>query len=465
MATETAPLEVKPAAAAPGGDANPNSDAAIDAMIPDLMKNLLTDVDEPEQKKKADEKPAEPTPEQKAEAERLRLEEEAKKGGKPVEKPIVARREKLKRPDLPIQPVEPAKPKEPVVAVKTAAEPDADLEPEERQMIADAQEAESLLGTRHSGLAEKTRKFVRANIDFINKHTDAEGNFDDQSPEYLSFLASNRPSLTQADVREINEVRITNKAREQITPELEKIKHQRFVDREEPIIERVASETYNRVVTSVTPKEIMDAIAEEAPNHGGDRMKAFQAIKAYFKPELSVIDEVMNQVKEDVREMERISRTDPETGRPLVAVAQSPSDPKYAHHSRLAELVRLECEEFKKNAPASEQIRDGKWFVTKDEYARLRPDARGQFWTFSNKEAMERGLKRVPAYVQFRIKQKLDGMTADGFTRNPRQKKAAPVEARKGAPAAPHPTPAPAGGQGGQAQTDGAKLAAILNAG
>lgn len=460
-------VEVKIAATAPGGDAaNPNSDAAIDAMLPDLVKNLLTDVGEPEKPGKPAAKAEEQTDEQKAEAEKLRVAEEAKKNPKPADKPIVARREKLKRPELPIQPVEPVKVKEPVVRAKAEAEPDADLEPEEKQMIADAEEAERLLGSRHTGLSGKTRKFVRANIDFIAKHTDSEGNFDDQSPEYQAFLQANKPSLTQADVREINELRITNKAQERIAPEIEKIKHQRFVDREEPQVERVANETYNRVVLTVAPKELMDAITEEAVNQGGDRNKAFQAIKGHYKPELDVIDEVMRQVKEDVREMERISRTDPETGRPLVSVAQNPSDPKYAHHSRLAELVRLECEEFKDKAPPAEQIRNGRWFVTKDEFAQLRPEARGQFWTFTNKEAMERGLRRVPAYVQAKIAEKLKYMESQGYTRNARQKKAVvpPLPAR-GAPPAPHPTPAPAGGQAGDPKSDGAKLAGVLSAG
>ena len=433
--------------------------------MPDLLQNLITDLEEPETPKKQGEKNEPTEAEKSAEAEKARLAEEAKKKNAPADKPIVARREKLKRPELPIQQVEPRKPAEAAPAKEPAA-PDADLEPEEKQMISDAVEAERLLGSRHSGLADKTRKFVRANIDFITKHTDTEGNFDDQSPEYLAFLSANKPALTPADVREINEVRITQKAHEQITPELEKIKHQRFVDREEPAIERLANDTYTRVATAVTPKEILDAMAEEAKANGGDRIKAFEAISGYYKPELNVINEIMTQVKEDVREMERISRIDPETGKPIVAVAQSESDPKYRWHCRLAALVRLEGEDFRKNAPQAEQIRDGKWFVTKDEFNKLRPDARDQFWTFTNKEATDRGLRRVPAYVQLRIKQKLDELAALGFTRNPRQKKqASPPVPRTGAPAAPHPAPAPAIGNGGEAPSDGAKLAGILSNG
>ena len=79
-------------------------------------------------------------------------------------------------------------------------------------------------------------------------------------------------------------------------------------------------------------------------------------------------------------------------------------------------------------------------------------------------EAMERGLKRVPGVVSARITAKLDYLKGLGFTRNPRDKKnSAPPPARAGAPAAPHPTPAPAGGQGDQPPSEGAKLASILN--
>lgn len=467
MANETAPLveEITPAAGATASAAAAEGDAKHE-LLPELMANLLEDVPESqkpsgvvaaEEKKKKDAEKAEET---RLAAEKL----DKEKKDKEVVKPITARRDKVKRPDLPIeQPVE--KREAPAARQAAAAEPenDSDLEEEEKQMIADAEEAEKLLPGKHIGLKDKVRKFVRDNIQFIKTHGGDES-FDDQSPEYQAFLAKNQPRLSPADVREINETRIENRVTERTRPEIDKIRDQHFADIEQPKIDAVAQEAYRRIAPTVTPKAILDAIAEETVAAGGNRDEGYKKAYAYYKPELDVIHSVLTEVKSDVREFERITRINKETGRPLVAVATDPRDPKYAHHQRLAELVRYECDEFKKSAPQAEQIRDGRWFVTKDEWFKIRPEARGQFWTFTNKEILDRSLRRVPAFVNSEIKKKLDGIAAQGFTRPPRvsSKKAEVVVPARGAPAARHPTPVPAAGSGEGVKSEGARLAATL---
>lgn len=458
MATETTPpTEVKPV-----GETAAAVPEAKHEGLPALMHNLLSDVPD-DQKPVVKEKTDAEKETEKKETDRLAA-IEAEKNKKTTDRPVTARREKVKRPELPITPErrEEAPPEPRATTRQTKPEDEADLEPEEKQMIADALEAEKLLGEKHTGLGDKARRFVRANIDFIKKAGDS---FDDQSPEYLKFLEQNQPRLSPADVREINEIRVSNRAREQILPEVEKMKDQRYADLEEPKVEQIANNTYNQQAMLVTPKEILDAIEEETKLAGGDRNKGYQAAAKYYKAELDVIHEVLTGVKADVREFERITRINPETGRPLVKVATDPKDPRFALHNRLAELVRAECSTFQSSAPQAEQVRNGKWFVTKDEWFKIDPSKRGAFWTFSNKEIMERALKRVPAYVQTRIKAEQDRLTALGYNRAPRAKKeAAPPPPQRGAPPAPHPSAVPGDGAHGAAKTDGGKLAAAFEA-
>jgi hypothetical protein len=398
---------------------------------------------------------------------RLAAEAEQKKkeaAAQPAAKPITARRDKVKRPELPIvRKEEPTAP--PAAAAARAAAPaDEELEEEERQYIKDAEEAEALL-PRHKGLAEKAKNFVRKNIEYIKKHGGDE-NFDDSTPEYAAFLAANKPNLTQADVRELTETRIAAQVAERTRPEVEKLKDRAFADREEPRIERMGDDTYRKLALTAAPKAILDAIAEAAPQFGGDRGKAYAAIKDDFKVELGIVDEVLNEVKADMKEFERITTVNPETGRPLVQPSlTNPRDPKYAHHKKLEAIVRAVCNEYKQTAEGAKQRADGKWFVTKDEWFELDPAQRHLFYTFSNREIMDRALKSIPGYVQSRITKEMERLKALGFTRPPRVVKAAPPAAGRGAPAAPHPTPVPGAGGGDGAKSEGAKLAATLSAG
>lgn len=454
MATETTPPVVPPA-----GETAAAVPEAKHEGLPALMHNLLSDVPD-DQKPLVKEKTPEEKAAEKTEADRLAAIEAEKT--KKVDKPITARREKVKRPELPITPARREAEPEPRPAARQAKpDDDADLEPEEKQMIEDAIEAEKLLGDRKAGLTDKARKFVRANIEFIKKAGDS---FDDQSPEYQQFLAQNQPRLTPAEVREINEIRVSNRVSEGTKTQIDALKDQRFADIEEPKIEQVATSTYNQQALLVTPKEILDAIAEETKLAGGDRAKGYAAASKYYKAELDVIHEVLTGVKADVREFERITRINQETGRPLVKVATDPKDPRYALHNRLAELVRAECSAFKDSAPQAEQVRNGKWFVAKDEWFQIDPSRRGAFWTFSNKEIMERALRRVPAYVQARIKAKQEELAGLGYNRPPRTRKEEATPPVKGAPPAPHPSQVPGLGGGGDTKTDGQKMAAAFAA-
>ncbi len=424
-------------------------------LLPELMKSLLDDVPTetmPGQKPPEKKEPEKKEPEKK--------EPEAKEPEKPIR---VRKAPAEKRPELPLEPAPAAPPAAAPAAAKPAEPPDdSDLEPEEKEMISDAQEAERLFPEKYKGLGEKARKYVRDHIKFINDHGGDE-NFDPDNPEYSAeyarFLEANQPRLTRAQVREINETRITNQVQEKTKTEFDHLKDERFADREEPLVVRAAQQSYTQLAPLCCPKEISDDI----------KARGYPEAYKDYKLELDTIDATLRAVADDVAEFERVTRINSETGRPLAKVANYPNEPKFQQHQRLALMVRQICDEFEKTG-GSELKRDGRWFVTKDEYAKIkknRPDLLGGFWTFSNKEILDRAHKKVPAVVSAAIATKIKEQEALGFVRRPREKKAEtpPPPAAKGAPAAPHPTPAPSGGGGGEAKSEGAKLAALISNG
>lgn len=444
------PTAPTPAATPPPAPGSPEPKHELTAP---LLKMLLEEDLPPEAPKK--EPKVEPTPPPAA---------AAPPAGAPApgDAPIRGRkRPPEKRPDLPIAPVH----REPVVPSPAAAAPPPDegLEEEEKQAIADAEYAERRFGDRFKGLADRQRKFIKSHIEFIKKHGGDE-NFDPEDPqyaeEYRAFLAANRPVLSPSEIREIGESRVADRVSEGTRGEIDRMKDEQFRHRETPVVEKVAQDIYARLANEVIPKDIMDDI----------RARTYDVAKGDYKVELEAVNEVLQAVKADVREIEMISRKNPETGRPLVEVAKDPSNPKYAQHQRLAQLARDTCEEFK-NSGSPELRRGGKWFVTKDEYFQIkanRPDQLDNFWTFTNQEIIQQALKKVPQVVAEAIKTKLKKYEDAGFIRKPRAVAAppAPPPAARGAPAGPRPSPVPpAGAPAGEVKSEGARLADILRGG
>lgn len=372
-----------------------------------------------------------------------------KDGAAPAdEKPITVRKEKLVRPDLPLADA----PKTP--AADTAPfTPDPawekSLEESEREILEDAREAERLFPEKYKGLAARAAKFIKDHADLTAKEE-----FDDQDPKYQQWLHANQPKLSRKDIREIEEARVTQRVRGEYDGKLQDFQHQMFVRDHEPKILDEGRSLFAELSNSVLPDDIAKAVKADG----------FEKAKEVYGLELETAQNVLSVATDDIVEFRRITLKDPVTGRPLQAVLEKPptgdpADPafqrelaRYHQHERLSNLVGWLNNDFKTKAPAAEQFKNGRWFVTRDEMREIRPDQRHRFWTFTNAELIERAKANVPASVREAIERRREQMKKLGWSAP--APKSAPAKAAPDAPApvptnaarTPVPAPVPAGG-------------------
>lgn len=371
------------------------------------------------------------------------------------DKPIRARQ----RP-APAAPIRPALPIDlptaaPVPSARQTAAPEEELEllPNEKQDQADAEYAERHLGPEYAGLGARVKKFHRDHAAYTNRP-----DFEPDSPEYREWLATNQPKLTDVQHRAIMEAQITEKAQQKARSEVGHIEHELYVRDTEPTVKAEGDRIYAELADLALPKEIKDILAE--PAFAKDSNAGWAEAKKYHQLEIQTTHNVISNFKGDVEELERISRKHPKTGQSMISEAILPTDPKFVQHQRIRNLVAEMCDDFKRsNEP---QQKDGKWFVTREEYQNLPAQHRPSYWTFSNKDVIARAKSKIPGVVSQTIKRHIDEQTARGFVRQPRQvtPPAAP-RSTPSAPAAPRPSAIPTGAAPGT-ETLGSKLAAAL---
>ncbi len=359
----------------------------------------------------------------------------------PDEKPIRATKTKAiaKRPDLPTSTPAPVTA---TPAPASAAPADDDLIDEEKQLIDEATEAEKYLPGR-KGLAEQTRKFVKAHAKFIETHPDIETDPDEKAA-YDTFLRTNRPSLSSAEQRTITEGRIAANVSRPFEQKTAQLEHEIYVRDQEPVFRDQRQRVTSELNTAAIPNEIM----EFAQKHGAD------VAKREFADELGVVNEIVGMAASDYDELIRLDTYNPKGGRPVSTPATDEKDPKYAQHQRLLQTVQKVDSDFKETAKQNELLRDGKWFVTREEWANLPPSERGNYWKFSNREVATRMLQWVKPAVEILISNRRQDFERRGYERRkyvppstPAPAAAAPIPVRTpGGPGA-SPVPAPTGVQ------------------
>lgn len=351
------------------------------------------------------------------------------------DKPVKVSRRPVKRPDLPVEGAPVAPPAAPAAPTAPPVDDDSLLE-DEKVALEDAKFAEEI-NPKHKGLADRMGKFFREQKKYLEAHPEA----DEEDPEYKRILAS-MPALSGADKREVAEARIEGRVAKKYDAKLVDLQHELYVRDEEPKVENEAVQIRRHMAFNALPKEMLDVL----------KTKGLPVLQKEYADELEVAGNLINTLTEDAKELLRITRINPKTNRPLGSVASNESHPKWKQHNRISTLVNAACDDFHKNAPQSEQVRDGKWFVTREEWAKMPPSARGQFWTFTNsaehvREMINRAIGWMPAAIEGGIKSRQDELKARGYVR---QRAETPVVSPTAPPqpstsaATPRSSPAPA---------------------
>lgn len=330
------------------------------------------------------------------------------------ETPIkVSKKPAPKRPDLPVA----AEPTAPVVAAAPtppAANWRETLDDDERTALDDADLAETL-DPKFKGLADKMGKFLRVQKDYLTKNPDT----DENDPKYKEILAT-APVLTVADKRMIAEARVEQRVAKKNEGRFADLEQEIYVRDEEPKLKAEGQQIRHHLAFNALPKPMLDMLKE----------KGLPALQKEYADELEVAGGLINTLVTDAEELLRITRINPKTSRPLASAADAPTHPKWEQHNRIAALVNEACLDFQKTAPQTDQIRDGKWFVTRDEWARLPANTKHQFWTFTNSEAhvremINRAMGWMPDAINKKLTERQEYMKARGYER--RKAEAAPV--------------------------------------
>lgn len=330
---------------------------------------------------------------------------------------------------------------------------------EEQVLLDDARAAEKLLGAKYAGQGGKMLKFLK---DSAAKEADVTAGKID-ADEYREWYQKNLPKLSVRDSREIQHLQAVERAKKEFEPKIEQERHARWVDAEAPKAKAKGNEVYNKLASSALPDELAAAITERTKGitDRAEYVKAVQAAQKDYALESEVHDVISQAAAGDIEEFHRLTTTNPATGRAL-----SDFDDKNEQHNRIINMVSGICNEFKATGGADLK-KDGKWFVTREEWTGMAPEQRAPFWTFTNEQLIDRAMANVKGAVNAAVEQRKKWLEDRGFKRTiaaPVVATTAPVvqPATRTAPPAPRPSPAPSG-NAATIPSLGAALAAKLS--
>lgn len=387
----------------------------------------------------------------------LKPDDKPKAGDKPVDEPPMRVRGKtVTRPALPVEErrPDPARPK----ADEDKPDPkwEEGLEQSEKDILAEAREVERLIPDKHKGLSARAAKFVRDHQKYVEEQGD---DFDENAQEYKDWLTKNQPQLSRDDIREVESVRVEQRVRQKVDPEVGALRHELFVRDKEPEVTQDGQRMYAELESLAVPKEVLDAIRKEGPSVFG--------VGGRYRLEVETAQAVLTTAVEDLKELTRLGTTNPSTGKTMAEEATDASQPKFEQHERLRGLVKGVCEDFLRNGTQAEQFKDGKWFVTREEYNQIPAAKRGQWWTFSNKQIIERAKGAVKATLTEAIRIRQEYMEQRGYKRqNGAPAPAAPNVEPKDTPRIPGSSPVAAPGPSDEPADGnhlGRKLVGMLN--
>lgn len=436
-----APAAAAPAVTPPVVPAAPptTSAAAPDTrkIAGNLMRLLSNPADDPTEPKpapkKEDPKPEDKQPEPPKPAPKVEPKIKTPKAKEDLPPPVPSKKDLERKPaDVP----SPA----PVPKAESDADFEKDLIEEEKALLDDARDAERHLPAKYKGHAAKMTAFLKENT---KKLAALEKDEIDQE-EYSKWHQANVPKIGPLDMRQIDRARVREDVTKEFTPKLDDERHARWVEDELPKAKQRGNEIYNKIANTALPDEVTAAIAERTKGitDPQERVAKIREVEADYALEFEIADNVIKAVTDDLEEFHRLTTVNPTTKRNLVAF-----DEGNVQHKRIVEnMIPQLCNEFKETGGA-ELKKDGKWFVTRQEWADMDPSQRAPFWTFTNEQLAERAMGKVKGIIAATVKQQHENLGKRGFTRTLKVA-AAPAPAEQpnpnpGSPPAPRPSPPP----------------------
>lgn len=348
---------------------------------------------------------------------------------------------------------------------KTQAELDADFEKElveeERVQLDDARAAERHMPEKYKGQGTKMAAFLKENV----KKTEALDKGEIEQSEYESWYAANIPKIGALDFRNIQHQRVKDDVAKEFEPKIEAERHARWVDSETPKLTAKGNETRMSILTNSYPEEVIKAMSERSQGltRGTPEWnKAVADVRKDYALEVETTERIVEAANEDIQELRRLTTVNPKSGKTLTELEQeaqvwdgqkwvinpNPRTERGQAHARILSMVNGVCEEYAK--AGADLQKDGKWFVTREQWADMTPAQRGPFWTFSIDDVINRASGMVRANVAAAVQYQIQQSAARGFKRTfaapPAPAATPPAPPSSGAPPAPRSTPPPAPG-------------------
>lgn len=393
------------------------------------------------------------TPPVPSEAEKKKQEDDAKKkkdeeaaaaAASPAPQVKVRRREAAPAPAAPAPtPAAATPPPAPQVKEKTDDEKfEEGLLEEERDQLELARFAEQKDPVKYKGYAAKVTKFLKDHQAYLEKNPKAVEPGTDEEAAYTAWMQKNGVSLPPRELKLLEREQIAEKARTDLSREtdqkLAEIHDENFRRDAEPNIQREADAVFQQLAGESLPKEFL-ALAKE---------KGIEEAKKAYPTEYRVAQGVLVEAASDIEELRRLTTSNPKTGRPLKSY-----DKGNPQHVRILDFITEQCANFKNGAPGEtaeqralrlrHQVKDGKSFLTRDEYYKLPADQRGAHWTFDIDQVIAMSKIAAKNRITEGVKSEFARREAEGWQRKPAA--AAPAEPTPpaGAPPAPRPSPIP----------------------
>lgn len=305
-------------------------------------------------------------------------------------------------------------PPAPAPAAPREEHPGVEYTEEEKDQIEVAEHAAKMNPEKYKNLPTQLRKFFKDQQDYVTEHGNEYGRtFDENDEQWVQFIQSRRPFLSDHDRRKVETELITSKAEERASA--------RFAKEREESAERIRR---------LEAQPIYQTRKKEAE----EELKKSLLLPEDQKLEHKVYKKHLD-IANNVADLYWKIRTGVET-----------YDHKNPSHKWLIDFVQAESMRFAKEG-GKDRIRDGRQFVPYQQFFGLTKEQQARAWTFTDADIMgviARSAKReADTAIDAAIKEMAElgvayvrGNPAKGATKN-----GAPVQPLKAAVPAPRPGP------------------------